>query len=75
MMARNAKAVTVKKYACEEYVDYMQKMMAKTVWGTVDHCGGWTASKSGRTTVLWPMNSTSYWLQTRTVNFAHFNFE
>ncbi|XP_037034951.1 FAD-binding monooxygenase ktnD-like [Bradysia coprophila] len=74
MMARNAKTVTVKEHAVEEYMKYMQKHMGNTVWGTED-CGGWTASKAGITTILWPMNSTAYWLQTRKINYSHFDFE
>lgn len=73
-MARDARAVNVKEHAVEEYMKYMQKHMGNTVWGTED-CGGWTASKTGITTILWPMNSTSYWLQTRSINYSHFDFE
>ncbi len=74
MMARNAKTVTVKADAVDEYMKYMKKHMDNTVWGTTQ-CGGWTATKGGITTVLWPMNSTSYWLNTRKVKYGHFDFK
>jgi len=74
MLKRDAKYVAVKEDAEEVYMKSMKDQMAKTVWGT-EKCGSWYANDAGIITALWPKNCTSYWRETRTVDFSKFNFK
>lgn len=74
MIKRDAKCVTIKEHAEEQYMKSMKEQMKKTVWGT-EKCGSWYANDAGIITALWPKNCTSYWRETKAVDFSKFNFE
>lgn len=74
MLVRDAKFVAVKEDAEEEYMNNMKQQLNDTVWGT-EKCGSWYANDAGIVTTLWPKNCTSYWRETKTVDFSKFNFE
>ncbi len=70
---RNAKVINLKKSAEDEFVDTLDVEMKKTVWGK-ENCGSWYANSRGDIVTLWPKNATSYWWQTRNVNWSKFDF-
>lgn len=74
MIKRDAKCVAVKEHAEDEYMGSMQELMGRTVWGT-EKCGSWYANDAGIITALWPKNCTSYWRETKAVDFSKFIFE
>lgn len=74
MIIRDAKYVAIKEHVEEEYMQSMKEEMTKTVWGT-EKCGSWYANGAGIITALWPKNCTSYWRETKSVDFSKFNFE
>lgn len=73
MMARNARVMTVKVPAEDEFMEKLDVDMRSTVWGT-ESCGSWYANPRGNITILWPGNATSYWWQTRNINWSKFDF-
>lgn len=74
MIRRNAKYVAVKEDAEERFMETMKEEMKETVWGT-ERCGSWYANDAGVITTLWPKNCTSYWRETKAIDFSKFNFE
>lgn len=73
MRDRNAKLVTVKKTAEEEYMKSLMDDMKTTVWGSTQ-CGSWYANNRGVVTVLWPNNLVSYYNALKKVDNSIFNF-
>lgn len=74
MTKRNARVVTVKKSAEDEYMDSILTSMQSTVWGATS-CGSWYADHRGVITALYPENLVSYFNRTYCVNFDHLEFE
>jgi len=74
MRRRNAKTVTVKKSAEDEYMDNIQQSMKSTVWG-VEPCGSWYANDKGVVTALWPESLVSYYNRIKNVDFDQLTFE
>lgn len=73
MIKRDSKFVAVKERAEEKYMEDMKNKMSETVWGT-EKCGSWYANNAGIITALWPKNCTSYWRETKSTDFAKFDF-
>lgn len=73
MMKRNAKVINVKVSAVDEFMEESKEDLKKTVWGK-DSCGSWYANAKGDVTFIWPRSCTSYWKQTRDVDWSKFNF-
>lgn len=73
MMNRNARVINLKVSAEDEFMDKLDVDMKTTVWGR-ENCGSWYANRRGNITVLWPNNTTSYWWQTRNINWSKFDF-
>ncbi|KAG4073235.1 hypothetical protein HA402_008581 [Bradysia odoriphaga] len=74
MINRDSKFVAVKEHVEEKYMASMKTKMRETVWGT-EKCGSWYANNAGIITALWPKNCTSYWRETKAIDFEKFKFE
>lgn len=73
MVRRNAQVMNLKVSAENEFMDKLDVEMKKTVWGT-ESCGSWYANPKGDITILWSDNCTSYWRQTRNIDWSKFDF-
>lgn len=73
MRKRNAKVINLKVSAADEFMDKLNDNMKNTVWGK-ESCGSWYANPRGDITILWSNNCTSYWKQTKNIDWAKFDF-
>lgn len=74
MMKRNAKVINLKVAAENEFMDKLKVDFKKTVWNK-ENCGSWYANSKGNITTLWGDNSTSYWRQTKDIDWSKFEIK
>ena len=72
-MKKSSSVVQVKSDVEKEWVKNAYKGLESTVWGQTE-CGSWYTDDKGRATTLWPKTCTSYYLETRKVDFSKFIF-
>ncbi len=74
MIHRNAKVINLKVSAEDEFMDKLKEDLKNTVWNKED-CGSWYANARGVITTLWGDNCTSYWWQTKSVDWSKFEIK
>lgn len=74
MINRQAKVISVKVSAEDEFMDKLKVDLKNTVWTTED-CGSWYANARGDITTLWGDNCTNYWRQTRNIDWSKFEIK
>lgn len=74
MMKRNAKVISLKVSAEDEFMDKLKDDLKNTVWAT-ENCGSWYANSKGDITTLWGDNCTNYWRQTKDIDFEKFEIK
>ncbi len=65
-------AIVVKADVHDAFNDYVQKMMNNTVWQS--GCVSWYQQDGGKNFALWPTYTWKYWLNTKTLNVADYQF-
>jgi len=66
-------AVEVKHAVQDQFNDRVQEQLKGTVW-QAGGCSSWYEAADGKNFSLWPTYTWKYWLETRKVNVADYNF-
>ena len=74
LVRRNARRVTVRSSAEEQFLDAVEEKMKTTVWLN-GNCGSWYTNSRGVVTTLWPWTCTNYWMKTRAVDHTQFHYD
>jgi len=72
MRKRNAAAIEPTAEAVTVYDEKLQSKLGETVWA--GPCTSWYKQKDGSIVNNWCSTATSYWLNTRRINFSQFHF-
>ncbi len=68
----HSNAIVVKADVHDAFNDHVQKMMNNTVWQS--GCVSWYQQDGGKNFALWPTYTWKYWLNTKTLNVADYQF-
>ncbi|MGL6236862.1 MAG: flavin-containing monooxygenase [Segniliparus sp.] len=71
--SRGATSLAAKPAAQARFNDEVQRKLATAVW-SVGGCKSWYVDEHGRNWTLWPGFTWEYWLRTRKVDAAEFDF-
>jgi cation diffusion facilitator CzcD-associated flavoprotein CzcO len=69
---KNADYIDVKPEAMTRFLGEMTQALTGTVWSS--GCKSWYQTADGINFAIWPKSTWRYWLETRTVNQADYNF-
>ncbi len=71
--SRGAATVTVRPTAQRRFNDWVQRKSGRAVWIT-GGCTSWYLDKEGKNRAAWPASTVNYWLRTRRLRPADFEF-
>ena len=66
-------AVEIKQDVQDQFNERTQQSLQGTVWQT-GGCSSWYQTATGKNFSIWPSYSWKYWLETRKVNVADYQF-
>jgi len=66
-------AVEIKHDVQDQFNERVQQQLKGTVW-QAGGCSSWYQAADGKNFSLWPTYTWKYWLETRKVNVADYNF-
>lgn len=68
-----SQAVEIKQQVQDQFNERVQEQLKGTVW-QAGGCSSWYQAADGKNFSLWPTYTWKYWLETRKVNVADYNF-
>ena len=71
--ARGATTISVRPAAQHRFNDWVQRKSGRVVW-TTGGCTSWYLDEQGKNRAAWPASTITYWLRTRRLRPADFEF-